>query len=229
MRLAWKRYCLVLMQKTELELSFGSLVEVWGRSGLIMATVTRFYDFYREPLKDASSKFRIYPEFFIFHVGKRHMNHSWMDIWPPHKEVVVEDDPEQILEAINDRGITRLLVEDMKPSTAVFLTETFCSAKQRIVSALAYSPSGRVENPDVKIMSCLTAEGYVLDSLNMSEELSEQVKEQLRQRRQPLFVNGRVTETYHRIDVCDAMYMLTQATEPGQTTRSYLEILAKAK
>lgn len=199
-----------------------------GVSGLIMAAVTRFYDFYREHLGDESSKLRIYPEFFIFHVGKHHMNHSWMDIWPPHKEVIVEDEPEQILEAINDRGITRLLVEDIEPSAAVFLRETTCSAEHRMVSALAYSPSGRVDKADVSVMSCSTAEGYVLDSLSRSQKLSEEVKEQLRLGRQPLFVNGRVLETYRRIEVKDAIHMLTQATEPGHTTLSYMNVLAES-
>lgn len=37
------------------------------------------------------------------------MNHSWMDIWSPHKEVLVEENPEQILEEKDDTGITRLL------------------------------------------------------------------------------------------------------------------------
>jgi hypothetical protein len=43
---------------------------------------------------------------------------------PPHKEVIVDDDAEQILEAINDRGITRLLVEDKPLTSSVFLRET---------------------------------------------------------------------------------------------------------
>jgi hypothetical protein len=199
-----------------------------GASALLMSALTRFYDFYRPHLGDKLGKLRIYPEFFIFHVGKRHMNHSWMDIWPPHKEVVVEDDPEQILEAINDRGITRLLVEDIKPSTATFLRETISSAEHRIVSSLAYSCTGRVDKADVKIMSCSTAEGYVLNSLDMSKGLSEEVKEQLRQERQQLIIDGRVTETYRRIEFSDAIHMLTQANGPGPTTRSYMAILAKS-
>ncbi|MEH7378314.1 hypothetical protein [Neobacillus drentensis] len=95
------------------------------------------------------------------------MNHSWMDIWPPHKEVVVEDDPEQILEAINDRGITRLLVEDISPSSATFLRETISSAQHRIVSALANSPTGRVDQADITVISCSAAEENVLDSLDL--------------------------------------------------------------
>jgi hypothetical protein len=67
-------------------------------------------------------------------------------------------------------------------------------------------------------VSCLKAEGYILDSLNMSEELSEEIKEQLRRGCQPLLVNGRVTETYRRIEVCDAIPRFTQASEPGKIT-----------
>ena len=196
-----------------------------GASALLMSALTRFYDFHRPHLGDELGKLRIYPEFFVFHVGESHMNHSWMDIWPPHREVIVEDDPEQILEAINDRGITRLLVEDMLPNSSKFLRETMSSAKHRIVSALAYSPTGRVDQGDIKITSCASAEENVLDSLNRSDELSEEVKEQLRRGRQSLYVEGRVTETYRRIELEDALHMLTQNTEPGPTTRRYLAIL----
>ncbi|PLR79931.1 hypothetical protein CVD25_22635 [Bacillus canaveralius] len=196
-----------------------------GASALLMAALTRFYDLYRPLLGDEPGKLRIYPEFFVFHVGRRHMNHSWMDIWPPHKEVVVEDDPEQILEAINDRGITRLLVEDLTPSSATFLRETISSAEHRIVSALAYSPTGRVDKADVQIISCSVAEDNVLYSLNMSEELSKEVKEELAQARKHLLVGGRVAETYRRIELADAFHMLTLSTEPGTTTRSYMSLL----
>ena len=39
-------------------------------------------------------------------------DHGRLDVWPRRKEVVVEDDPERILEVVDDRAITRLLVED---------------------------------------------------------------------------------------------------------------------
>ena len=38
--------------------------------------------------------------------------HRNLDIWPSHKEVVVEPEPEALLRTINDRAITRLVVED---------------------------------------------------------------------------------------------------------------------
>jgi hypothetical protein len=196
-----------------------------GASALLMSALTRFYDFHRPLLGDEPGKLRIYPENFVFHVGQKHMNHSWMDIWPPHKEVVVEDDPEQILEAINDRGITRLLVEDIESSSATFLRETINSAQHRIISALAYSPIGRVNQADITIVSCSAAEENVLESLERSEELSDEVKEQMRIRRQSLYVNGRITETYRRIELSDAFKMLTNTREPGVTTSNYMGIL----
>jgi hypothetical protein len=78
--------------------------------------------------------------------GRRQANPvAQLDVWPPHKEVIVDDDAEQILEAINDRGITRLLVEDKPLTSGVFLRETLSSARNRIVSALAFSATGALQ------------------------------------------------------------------------------------
>ncbi|WP_158738279.1 hypothetical protein [Alteribacillus sp. YIM 98480] len=198
-----------------------------GASALLMAALTRFYDFYRPQLGDEPGKLRIYPEFFVFHVEKRHMNHTWMDVWPPHKEVIVqEDDPEQILETINDRGITRLLVENMTPTVSpTFLRETVSSAESRIISTVAYSPTGRVNQGDIRINSCPAAEDNVLASIKRSEELSSEEKEKISQSRQHLYVDGCISETYRRINLSETLRMLSPVTEPGRTTRKYLNIL----
>ena len=50
--------------------------------------------------------FFIYPDYFLFHVGGPLGDHSMLDIWPSHKEVVVPDQAEALLQAINDRAIT---------------------------------------------------------------------------------------------------------------------------
>lgn len=179
-----------------------------GASGLLMAAITRFYDFYRPLLGNEPDKLRIYPDFYIFHVGQRHLNFYWLDIWPTHKEVILEDEPELILEAINDRGITRLLVENTKPSNKSFLRETISSAESRIVSAFAYSPGGRVDNGDVSIKSCSEVEGYVHSTLELSEEITEDMRNWLRLEREALVSDGRVTETYLRIKPSEAILML---------------------
>lgn len=213
-----------------------------GASALVMAAMSRFYDYHRQNLGNRPGQLRIYPEFYMFHVGQRHMNHYWMDIWPPHKEVDVADEPEPILEAINDRGITRLIVQDMEPvetmffherrpaqyldsAKAIFLRETVSSAESRIKTAVAYSPSGRTDRPDIFVRSCSEAEKCVQASINGSQELSESLRKQLQTSRHQLFDNGRVTETYRRITLSDAIGMLTNTTETGITTRRYIDIM----
>ncbi len=179
-----------------------------GACALLMAAITRFYDFYRPLLGNEPDKLRIYPDFFIFHVGKRHLNYYWLDIWPQHKEVITEENPELILEAINDRGITRLLVEDTKPLSYPFLRETISSAEQRIVSALAYSPTGKVENGDVCIKSSAAIENYIASTLELSEEITEEEKMRIKQERKMIISNHCAMETYRRINQSEAIFML---------------------
>lgn len=176
-----------------------------------MAAITRFYDFFRPDLGNELDKLRIYPDFFIFHIGKRHMNYYWLDIWPSHKEVIVEDDPELILEAVNDRAITRLIVEESDAAPSNFLRETLSSAHHRIVSALAYSPSGRVAHGDITIVSCSKVEEYVQSTIELMEDLSDTEKIEMAWKRNSLMENNRVTESYRRMDVSDAIHRLGNA------------------
>jgi hypothetical protein len=199
-----------------------------GASALLMAAVTQYYNFHRPVLGNSPGKLRIYPDYYIFHVGQRHMDHSKLDIWPLHKEVVVEDDPEQILESINDRGITRLIVEDKVPLTASFLRETINSAEQRIISVLAYSPTGRIQQGDISVNSCSAAEEFVFTALQMSGELSEEAREQLVRSRRLLIDNGRIKETYRRIDLSAALSMLSDAADPGPVMQNYISTLPSA-
>ncbi|MGJ7919756.1 hypothetical protein [Neobacillus sp. LXY-4] len=196
-----------------------------GVSSLLMAAITKFYDFYRSQLGAGQDQFWIYPEFFIFHIDKWHLDHYWLDVWPPHKEVIVENDSEQILEAINDRGITRLIVEDIPPVPATYLRETITSAKQRIISAVAYSPTGRVQNGDIVLKNKSISERYLLDSFKRTEGILEDLYLQLCKSRELLSSERGVTETYRRIAVDDALFMLTNSTVVGPTTKRYISLL----
>ncbi len=180
-----------------------------GASMLILAVATRFYDFYRPELGNEAGKLRIYPETFTFHIGQRHMSYAQLDVWPLHKEIIVPEDPEQILEAINDRAITRLLVEDRPAVPAQFLRETLASAQTRMVSAAAYSPSGRVGAPTFSISSGPAAEQYVDGSIiHGTEALTEETREHLRLGRKALVTGGGIMETYRTISLADALNML---------------------
>jgi hypothetical protein len=128
-----------------------------GASALITATITAFYDFHRARGPD----FFVYPDYYLFHVGRPLGDHARLDVWPRRKEVVVGEEPQAILEAIDDRAITRLLVEDGDPAEAELDDEVVASASGRIRTCIAYSPEGRVEDAEIEIASNPVTEGYV--------------------------------------------------------------------
>lgn len=199
-----------------------------GASTLIAATITAFYDIQRS----RGSDFFIYPDYYLFHVGRPLGDHARLDIWPRRKEVVVEDDPERILAAIDDRAITRLVVEDGPARERELDAEAVASARARIVSCLAYSASGRVADADVRIESNPVAEGYVeaiLDPEARMErlraeggegaaraetiavragEVASDVRRQIRLAREDLLEDGVPVETYRRIELDEALALL---------------------
>jgi hypothetical protein len=128
-----------------------------GASALITATITAFYDLHRARGPD----FFVYPDYYLFHVGRPLGDHARLDVWPRRKEVVVGDSPQAILEAIDDRAITRLVVEDGEAASSELDDEVVASARGRMRTCLAYSPAGRVANADVEITSNPVTEGYV--------------------------------------------------------------------
>lgn len=169
-----------------------------GASALITVSVTAFYDIQRE----RGSDFFVYPDYYLFHVGGRLGDHRRLDVWPPRKEVVVERDPQRILEAVVDRGITRLVVEDGPAGEPRLEAETVASARARIATCLAYSASGRVEDGDVRIASNPVTEGYVEDIL------AAEPQPEISRARRELAEDGVPVETYRRIQLDEALALL---------------------
>jgi hypothetical protein len=132
---------------------FGAL----GASHLIQLAITAWYDVRparREAMPDSRNNKHpnaVYPEIFLLHVGGRHGDHSAFDFWPARKEVFLPADPRIVLDAINDRAITRLLVPDAPPVAVEHEFKEPAAARERIESVYAYSPCGRVDAPDVEI------------------------------------------------------------------------------
>jgi hypothetical protein len=207
-----------------------------GASALISATITAFYDIQRARGPD----FFIYPDYYLFHVGRPLGDHARLDVWPCRKEVVVAEQPQQVLEAIDDRGITRLLVEDGTPQQPKLEPEALASAHARIASCLAYSASGRVDRPGVSIASNPVTEGYVQDILDpegriarlraetrngarveaiaaRAGEVEPEVRRRINLARRELVEHGVAVETYRRIDIDEALGLLAGAavTRPG--------------
>src|SRR5215217_7074318 len=203
-----------------------------GASALITATITAFYDLHRARGPD----FFVYPDYFLFHVGRALGDHARLDIWPSRKEVVVPEEPEHVLEAINDRAITRLVVEDGEHGKPDFEPEALASARARIATCLAYSASGRVRDADVRIASNPVTEGYVdavldpetrLAHLRASNqraradavaarlgEVAPEERRRARRARKALVEGDAPVETYRRIGVDEALGLL--ASERSQ-------------
>ena len=197
-----------------------------GASALITATITAFYDLQRARGPD----FFIYPDYYAFHVGRPLGDHSRLDIWPAHKEVVVPAEPQEVLRAVNDRAITRLAVEDGEPRDAQLGAEELASARSRIETCLAYSASGRVTDPDVRIAANAVVEGYVDTTLDPERRAAEQrargadaradeiaahadeippeLRGRIKRERAGLIVGGVPVETYRRIELDEALARL---------------------
>jgi hypothetical protein len=197
-----------------------------GASALITATITAFYDLQRARGPD----FFIYPDYYLFHVGEPFGDHSRLDIWPGHKEVVVAADPPAVLRAVNDRAITRLVVEDGEPRDGGLGAEELASARDRIRTCLAYSPSGRVTDADVRVAANAVVEGYVSTTLDpvqraaelrargadaradeiaaRADEIPPEPRSAIRRAREGLVEDGVPVETYRRIELNEALARL---------------------
>ncbi|MDB5524172.1 MAG: hypothetical protein JWM58_1935 [Rhizobium sp.] len=118
-----------------------------GASHLLQIAMTAYYDV--KPSR--RNELTVYPEVYAFHIGKGHGAHAPYDFWPARKEVITSMDHREVLDAINDRGITRLAVPERSPRIVVHRPKEEDAALDRIASAFVYSPSGRVPQADLII------------------------------------------------------------------------------
>ncbi|HJE59460.1 MAG TPA: hypothetical protein K8V84_13285 [Nocardiopsis listeri] len=99
---------------------------------LLLASVGAFY----EELRATETDFYLYPDFFVFHVGGPKGRHSPLDVWPQSKEVIVPPDPQALLCAINDRGITRLILPNGPGAGGVVMLHAVQIAARRLRTIL---------------------------------------------------------------------------------------------
>lgn len=109
---------------------------------LLLASVGAFY----EELRTTESDFYLYPDFFVFHMGELRGRHSPFDVWPQTKEVVVPPDPQALLAAINDRGITRLILPNAPGSAGVVMVHAAQLAARRLRTVLT-TAAGAADQP----------------------------------------------------------------------------------
>ena len=125
-----------------------------GASHLIQIAITAFYDVVparREGSVRNDDRRAIYPEIYLFHVGGEFGDHSSYDFWPARKEVFLPGDALAVLDAINDRGITRLAVPDKEPKHIEHEWKEPATAHDRIRTVVVYGADGRVNHPTWRI------------------------------------------------------------------------------
>jgi len=122
---------------------FGGL----GAAHLIQLATALFYD--AKPSRRGERP--VYPEIYALHYGRGFGAHAPFDFWPARREAILEEDHRVLLDAINDRGITRLAIPNRPRRDIEHRPKEEDAALDRIVSAFVYSPAGRVERPDFTI------------------------------------------------------------------------------
>lgn len=143
-----------------------------GASYLLQLAITAFYD--ARPQRRGRER-PVYPDVFVFHVGGRFGDHAFFDVYPPRKEVFVANEPAAILDAVNDRGITRLAVPDRIGEPGRHGWKEPAQALDRIVGAWAYSAAGRTEGADVAVTATSPlAEANAKITLHPTQSYQEQ-------------------------------------------------------
>ena len=206
-----------------------------GASLLIQLAITAFYDCRPER---RAARGTIYPDFYVFHVGRRHGDHSWFDFWPERKEVLVRD-PHALLEAVNDRAISRLLLPDGPAALIDYRAKEADAFRDRIASAFGYSSDGQLASGDVVIRGLVPdTEANVINTLSLprtrgliaaraaedatdgegsrwgtrySRRLREVTVDErmaMTKTRRLLMTDGHITETYRRVDAGTALGLL---------------------
>lgn len=147
-----------------------------GASYLLQAAIAEWFAVRPERM-DRNDQ--IYPDFYLFHAGGPHGDHTYFDLFPTRKEVFVDNTPMALLAAINDRGITHLAVPDRPVERVQHEFKEPRQAHDRIRSVWAYSPTGRVRAADVSISSKhRVVEANTKLTLNASESYSERQQAQ---------------------------------------------------
>jgi hypothetical protein len=185
-----------------------------GASTLVLATVTAFYDLQRQRSPD----FWIYPDYFVFLTEEGLGTLRWFELFPPHKEVVVGRDPHRLLEAINHRAITRLLVPDRAPRSPGFEREPLASYHDRMLTTIAYSPRGRAASPDVVVVGNEQTERYVHNNIAQSNGVPQRTRDEVISRREGLMDGGRPRETFRRVSRDEALGLLWAAQDGDPQT-----------
>lgn len=183
---------------------------VFGGAATLLGLVTHWYD---ERARTGEDFFE-YPDYYYLRVGRGgRANLNKLEIWPPHKQLTVVPRTQDVLEAIEDRAIDYLFIEDRGAGRALVRRETRNALPRHLRGALAYGTGGAAPGADVAVQSSGAAERHVTRAIDSSAELPHDVRDATRQLRRDLARDGRVTERLRRVSLQEAIDLLCFATE----------------
>jgi len=140
---------------------FGGL----GAGLLSLLARTAFYD------ADRTRRRRpLYPPIYIFHVGGRWGFYGELDFWPDRKEIFVANEANEILQSINQIGISHLALPERAPKATVYRYKEPEEALDRLKQCYLYSPLGTASAPDVTISTESAAVIENLQRVAMAQE-----------------------------------------------------------
>lgn len=125
----------------------GTGAEGLGAANLLLSCVIDFY----ETLGELKDEFFEYPDFYTFQATADPADYRMFDVYPDHKNVEVAADAESILQAVNDRGITILLVPNRPASEPEIEDITRRSAERTIEHAFLYHSADQLDGNDFEI------------------------------------------------------------------------------
>lgn len=136
-----------------------------GASLLFQAFMATFYASNPGAADDEAQ----YPPAFMFHVGGTYGDFSSLDFWPARRQVFLANDAYEVLGAIRDRGVTRLLVPDAASHDLKYIREApsgwtdLHATRIQTLSVYGYSPTGKLSNPDLTLTPLDSSFGDMVD------------------------------------------------------------------
>lgn len=177
----------------------------FGAAVTLLGLVTYWYD----QRARAGEDFFEYPDYFYLQVGGGgRADLGQLEIWPAHKQLIVAQCTQDLLEAIGDRAINYLLIEDRAPDRAAVLRETRNALPRHLRGALVYDASGVAARADVAVRCSVAAERHVSLAIDSSAELSPELRRSARQHRRDMMLDGQVTERLRRVSLEEGVELL---------------------
>ena len=114
-------------------------LDALGAATLLMTCVTAFYDGYRA----AAEPFFAYPDFYTLQSRAPVADYGMFDIWPMHKNVLVE--AEALTDAITDRAIDTLILPEDWAGVGDLHPVQQAALQRTLRCAFLYARSGSVD------------------------------------------------------------------------------------